>query len=106
MSGFTDDELKKAIIDEMRDNTVVISADANGARIYAKLRGCTASEVGFMMGSIKASVNRQIEMARQQFLKLKGNEAHNAFIDGMKDGQKAQPDHEGIRIKELGERNG
>lgn len=106
MSGFSDDEVKQRMINTMGDNTVVIFADVKGARIYAKLRGCTAEEMGFMMGSIRASVNRQIDMTREQVLKTKGEGAHNAFIDGMKAGAKAQPVHEGIRLKELGDRNG
>lgn len=106
MSGFSDNELKQAIIDKMNDNTVAIFGSVDGARIYAKLRGCTAEEMGFMMGSIRASLNRQIEMVREQVLKTKGGGALNAFIEGMKAGQRVQPTHEGMRLKELGERDG
>lgn len=105
MAGFTDNQLKQRIIDEMDDNTVVIFANVNGAKIYAKLRGCSSGEMGVMMGSIKASVNRQIRLFHEQILKSKGAESYNQFIDGLKQGEKSIPTHEGIRLRELGDPN-
>jgi len=104
MSELTD--LRQKVIDEMGNNTVVIFGDADGARIFAKLRGCTPEETGFIMGVVKASINRQIGLLKEQWLKLKGPEVHNEFIDGMKRGERVESKHDGIKITERGERNG
>lgn len=94
------------ILDEMDANTVVIFGDVDGAKIFAKLRGCTPEETGFIMGAIKASLNRQIGLLKEQWTKLKGPEVTNDFIDGFKRGEKVESSHDGIKIIEKGQRDG
>lgn len=48
------------VIDGLDENSFVIFADATGARLFAKIRGATANEVGFMLGAAQASLQRQI----------------------------------------------
>ncbi len=106
MSGFDNDALKQAIIDKMADNTVAILANVHGARIYAKLRGCTARETGYMLGSIRASIDRQMQAVLEQFHDIKGEAAHDEVLEGIAEGLAVKPDHESMRIKELGDQNG
>lgn len=106
MSGFTEEGLRKAIIDKMEDNTVAILANAKGARIYAKFRGCTAREVGFMLGAIRASLDRKTQAVLEQIHDIKGEAVHDEVLEGIAEGMAIVPDHEGIRINELGDRNG
>ncbi len=99
MSGFINDDARQAIINEMEDNTVVIFADIRGAKIYAKLRGTSAHDIGVIFGAVKASINRQTKMVREQIMKLGG--PINDFIDGFKQGEETPPVHEGLRFKEF-----
>lgn len=88
------------VLNELENNSFAIFADASGARLVAKLRGATATEMGLMLGAAQASLSRQIESIREHVLRMGGQTSADWFDGGLIVGASRADYHEGLMLRE------
>ena len=90
-----------AVLNELNDNELVIFGHSNGARLYAKIRGANAEEVGFLFGAAQASLERQIREFRNHVRRDRGNEEVGKLDRGLHRGRQKEAYHEGLGIRDV-----
>jgi dihydroxyacetone kinase len=98
-------EAHKTIIDALADNSFVVFADADGAAIYSKLRGVTAGEIGLLVGSLYASMDRQLIELRTHIQRTGGPVSLKKFDDAIADARSHAYDEENSLREQRPERD-
>lgn len=91
----------QAVLDELDENALAIFANADGARLFAKIRGASATEVGFMLGAAQASLTRQIMEFRKHIMNTRGGDGVSDYDRGLNAGREKTAYHEGLGIREF-----
>lgn len=84
------EQKQNSLTDEMKDNSLVIMADCNGAKFLAKLRGCTCEEAGAMFGAAMSVIHGHSLLVLENFRKSYGDAAASEFESGIKLGRDKQ----------------
>lgn len=92
--------MNQKLLDLIAPNSFVIVADADGAEMYAKLRGVTAEEMGKMLGLAYATLDRKLDALREHVASKNGEPGLRKFNEGFGSGRHGPMDEESMRLIE------